>query len=90
MGATDTYMKKMHKGESYILFLRKKEDPETAYYTLEVTWNGYVRQSYGAYDRKPDKEKIEDWLEHFTREIKKRTEREKRQEASASAMMPAG
>ena len=90
VGATDTYMKKMHKGESYILFLRKKEDPETAYYTLEVTWNGYVRQSYGAYDRKPDKEKIEDWLEHFTREIQKRTEREKRQEASASVMMPAG
>ena len=49
-----------------------------------------MRQSYGAYDRKPDKEKIEDWLEHFTREIQKRTEREKKQEASAGAMMPAG
>ena len=90
VGASDTYMKKMNRGETFILFLRKKEDPDTAYYTLEVTWNGYVRQSYGAYDRKPDKEKIEDWLKHFTREIQKRTEREKRQEASASVMMPAG
>ena len=90
VGATDTYMKKMNRGETFILFLRKKEDPDTAYYTLEVTWSGHVRQSYGAYDRKPDKEKIEDWLEHFTREIQKRTEREKKQEASAGAMMPAG
>ena len=77
VGASDRYMERMDKGESYILFLRKKEEPKKPYYTLEVTWDGKIRQSYGEYDRKPDEGKINEWLRFFTRAIKKRTEREK-------------
>ena len=76
VGASDTYLKRMDKGESYILFLRKKEEPKKPYYTLEVTWDGKIKQSYGAYDRRPDAKKIDEWLRYFTRAIKKRTERE--------------
>lgn len=76
VGASNLYMERMQKGESYILFLRKKEEPEKPYYTLEVTWDGHVRQSYGAFDRKPDQEKIDGWLRYFSRTVKKRKEKE--------------
>ena len=86
VGANDTYMKRMDKGESYILFLRKKEDLKKPYYTLEVTWDGKVRQSYGAYDRKPDEEKVNEWLRCFERAIKRRTKKEL-EEAHKMAML---
>lgn len=86
VGANDTYMKRMDKGESYILFLRKKEDLKKPYYTLEVTWDGKVRQSYGAYDRKPDEEKVNEWLRCFARAIKRRTKKEL-EEAHKMAML---
>ena len=76
VGASNLYMERMQKGESYILFLRKKEEPEKPYYTLEVTWDGHVRQSYGAFNRKPDQEKIDGWLRYFSRAVKKRKEKE--------------
>lgn len=76
VGANDNYLKKMNTGESFIIFLRKKEDLKKPYYTLEVAWDGRVIQSYGAYDRRPDAEKIDEWLRSFTRAIRKRTEKE--------------
>lgn len=42
------------------------------YYTLEVEWNGKIKQWYGAYDRKPDKERIEKVLEVYGEEIQRR------------------
>ena len=78
VGASDRYIKSMNEGKTFILFLRKEETPETPYYTLEVEYNGKVLQSYGAYDRKPDWEKIEPVLTAFTRQIQKRTEKEKK------------
>lgn len=76
VGATDRYMERMAKGETFILFLRQAETPETPYYTLEVEYDGKIRQSYGAYDRKPDWEKIEPVLTGFTRKIAQRTKKE--------------
>ena len=43
-------------------------------------YDGKVLQSYGAYDRKPDWEKIEPILGAFTRQIQKRTEKEKKRQ----------
>ena len=80
VGATDRYMERMAKGETFILFLRRAETPETPYYTLEVEYDGKIRQSYGAYDRKPDWENVGPILKSFTRQIKKRTEKESRQQ----------
>lgn len=80
VGASDKYMKNMDEGRTFILFLRKAEDQETPYYTLEVMYDGKVLQSYGAYDRKPDWEKIEPILGAFTRQIQKRTEKEKKRQ----------
>lgn len=86
VGASDTYMERMDKRETFILFLRRAEAPETPYYTLEVEYDGKIRQSYGAYDRKPDWPVVEPVLKSFTRQIRKRTEKEKRERILAEAI----
>ena len=83
VGASDRYISRMDKGESFILFLRKEEAKEEPYYTLEVEYDGEIRQAYGAYDRKPDWDKVEPVLKSFTRQIGKRAEREQKQRAAA-------
>lgn len=72
VGASDTYISNMNNERYFILFLRKKEKPEKPYYTLEVTWDGEIKQFYAAYDRQPDKEKIEAILAEFTKEVQHR------------------
>ena len=81
VGASDRYLIRMNEGESFILFLRKEEAKEEPYYTLEVEYDGKIRQSYGAYDRKPDWNKVEPVLIGFTRAIGKRTQRERQMAA---------
>ena len=89
VGATDRYMEAMNKGYSYILFLRKAEDLEKPYYTLEVKYDGKVLQSYGAYDRKPDWEKVEPVLAGFTRHMQKKVEKEKWQQVQEGILTAA-
>lgn len=84
VAASDTYFTKMNDGVSYILFLRKKEQPETAYYTLEVMKNGEVKQAYGAYDRQPDYESVKKTLGKWKKEIKKRMGKEQKNGRIAS------
>ena len=43
---------------------------------LPVEYDGKIKQSYGAYDRKPDWEKVEAVLTGFTRKIEQRTKKE--------------
>lgn len=47
----EKYFERMHKQESYILFLRRKEQPKKPYYTLEVEPDGTVRQKRTRYNR---------------------------------------
>ena len=76
VGASDIYMKKMNEGKTYIVFLRDKKNPKTPYYTIEVGWDGDVKQWYAAYDRKPDEEKIKKVLECWKKQIKARCKKE--------------
>lgn len=43
-----TYMEKVRKGETMIFFIRKKEEPEKPFYTLE--WKGKVIQCRGSHN----------------------------------------
>lgn len=43
-----TYMERVRKGETMIFFIRKKEEPEKPYYTLE--WHGRVIQCRGSHN----------------------------------------
>lgn len=73
VGRDDHYMKKMATGESWILFLRKKEEIETPYYTIEINMrDDRILQWYSAFDRKPDAKEIEKVLETFKRNVKKK------------------
>ena len=75
VGSSDIYMKRMAEGRSWILFLRKKEDLQKAYYTIEISMkDDRILQYYSEYDRQPDKEKISRVLDKFKRSIKKRRE----------------
>lgn len=72
VGASDTYMDKMAKGESYICFLRKKDQPDIPYYTLEVDKDLKLLQAYSAYDRQPDWDEINKVIKKYLKDIQKR------------------
>ena len=68
----DNYLSSHNRGNSFILFLRPIKDKDIPYITVEIRKNKIV-QWYGAYDRKPEKEKMEKWLSTYTKELEKRT-----------------
>ncbi len=78
VGASDQYMRKMAEGKSWILFLRKKEDMETPWYTIEIDMkDDRILQYYSAFDRQPDRETVKEILERFRHGIKSRREQVK-------------
>lgn len=68
VGATDTYMDRHNKGESYILFMRREEAPEVPFCTIEIKGNE-IKQWYEAYDKKPDEEVIAPVLEEYVQQL---------------------
>lgn len=85
-GATDRYFDRIMQRETYICFLRKKEDPDTPYYTIEVEPDGTIRQHRGYLDEEPNIEQIKPFLRKWQKEIKKRMTREDKAHAAASAI----
>ena len=66
-------MEKMAEGSSWIIFLRKKDDLNEAYYTLEMDMKkDEVIQFYSKFDRQPDKEKIQKLLKTYKERVKRR------------------
>lgn len=69
----DGYLSKHNSGESVILFLRFKEEPEIPYITVEIAPNTlYIRQWFGAHDKKPDKDRMQGWLNAYVNRLKSR------------------
>lgn len=50
MANSNIYLKRIYEHESYILFLRKTDDVETPWYTLEVEPGGIIRQKRTKFD----------------------------------------
>ncbi len=67
------YARKMMEGDSYIIFMRKKECPEEPYYTIEIDPDGEVIQAYGKYDKKPDWEIVEPAIQEYSEKVRERT-----------------
>lgn len=62
----DTYLERHDRGESYILMLRDKEQPDRPYITVEIDGQKpHIKQWYGAYDRKPDERNMQRWLDQY-------------------------
>lgn len=66
----DSYLEKHNSGKSTILFLRSIKHQRTPYITVEIDPKGRIVQWYGAYDKKPDREKIDGWLKDYVKHLK--------------------
>ena len=74
---TETYYERMSQQESYILFLRKTEQPTEAYYTLEVEPDGTIRQTRTFYNQQnEDIELARDFLVKWQKQLKKKLAKE--------------
>lgn len=76
----DTYLDRHNRGKSYILFMRKTEEPDKSYYTIEIDpETDTIRQYYGMNDKKPDREAVDaflkKWKAHMAQKKKAATER---------------
>lgn len=67
----EIYLERHNQGKSFILLLRKTEEPNVPYYTIEIR-EDRILQWYGKFDKKPDEEKIEKWLDEYVRYLKKK------------------
>ena len=79
VGASTIYRQNMAERKSFIVFLRKATEPEKPYYTIECDLTK-VLQFYSAYDRQPDKEKVEKILSKWMKQVRKNVK--KMQEAA--------
>lgn len=70
----DNYLSKHNEGKSYILMMRYQKEPETPYITIEINpEQKRIVQWYGERDTKPDKEKIQSWLDNYLEKLKNGT-----------------
>lgn len=88
IASSDRYLERMEKHESYLLFLRKTNDPGKAYYTMEVEPNGTVRQIRTEYDRqKSDIAAARKFLREWQAVIAKRLTQNDRRDAEKSRVL---
>lgn len=76
----DFYFDRIQKHESYLFFLRKAENPDIPWYTLEVEPSGNIRQKRTTGDNQgKDLEEAKEFLRKWQKEFQKRlTQKEKR------------
>lgn len=69
-----TYLEKVAEKRTVILFLRRKQEPEKPFFTIEVT-GGKVMQCYGLSNSKPNF-RVQNFLDEFTKnKVYKNTDR---------------
>lgn len=80
VGASDIYMNRMAKGETWIVFLRRKADINKAYYTLEINMkDDSIKQWYSEYNRQPDAQTVSKLLAEYKNAIRKERTKQKKQ-----------
>ena len=83
---SDIYFDRIQRRESFIVFLRKAEDIEKPYYTLEIEPDGTTRQKRTTGDRQDkDFQEAVSFIRKWQREVKKRLNREDKELAAQSA-----
>jgi hypothetical protein len=83
-GATDRYFDRIKQHETYICFLRRTEEPDTPFYTIEVEPGGTIRQHRGMYDEEPELDKVKPFLREWQAEIRRRMSEQDHERAAAS------
>lgn len=70
----DGYLKKHNEERTYILLMRKEENLEESYYTIEFDPHQMkIIQYYGENDGKPDQKQVDGFLKKWMKEIMQRT-----------------
>ena len=85
-GACDRYFDRIRQRETYICFLRRVEEPDKPYYTIEVEPGGTIRQHRGYLDEEPEIEEIRPFLREWQQVLKRRMSEEDRKRARISAV----
>lgn len=84
----DKYWERIATNESYVMFLRRTESPDKAYYTLEVEPGGTVRQKRTMYDRQnEDIEEARAFIRKWQKEIRDRMSGKDRKLAQKSKVL---
>ena len=78
----DTYLSKHNKGQSIILFLRKASEKDIPFITIEIKGDKII-QWYGAYDKKPQEEYFQAWLDTYTEELRKHNQKPEKKKKTA-------
>lgn len=77
VGAEEIYFKKICKKKSYIVFLRRKENLEKVFYTLEITTEGDILQNSKEYNRvEKDYEEAMPFLKKWKKVVQKKLEKQ--------------
>lgn len=84
-GSSDRYFDRMSRNETYICFLRRKDEPEIPFYTIEVEPGGTIRQHRGLYDEEPEIETVKPFLREWQKVIRSRMKEEDHKLAKMSA-----
>lgn len=88
IASSERYWDRIEQGETYLLFLRKVDSPNTPYYTMEVEPNGTVRQLRTFYDNQnEDIDVARDFLREWQAAVVKRLTEEDRQAAAVSRVL---
>lgn len=88
IGSSDRYFERIERRESYLLFLRKAEEPQRPYYTMEIEPNGTVRQLRTMYDRQnEDAAAARVFLLKWQKVVAERLTTEDRQKAEQSRIL---
>ena len=78
-----SYFDKMIKGDSVVLFLRRKEEPDKAFCTVEMV-GSTVKQCRAVRNSEPPQE-VKDFMEKYSREVGKRLERKAKEAVRVQA-----
>lgn len=74
--SSERYFDRINKRECYLVFVRRKEEPDKAWYTVEIQPGGTIRQKRTEFNRQDDEDKVMAFLKKWQKEIKKRLTQE--------------
>ena len=87
VGSSERYFERIMHRETYICFLRRVNEPEVPFYTLEIEPGGTIRQHRSMYDEEPGIQEIRGFLKEWQQVIKKRLTENDRKLAETSRVL---
>jgi len=88
LDASNIYFDRINRRESYIVFLRKAENPEQPYYTLEIEPGGSTRQKRTTGDKQnKDFNSAKEFIRKWQKEIQKKLTKIDKELAEKSAIL---